>query len=82
MVVIRLARGGCKHNPKYRITVADQRRAATGKYIEVVGSYIPNPQGSEVSIKLDLDRVKDWVSKGAQPTSRVKSLMRKAEKSA
>ena len=43
MVVIRLARVGSKHDPKYRITVADSRKYVTGKFIEVLGSYIPTP---------------------------------------
>lgn len=79
MVVIRLSRGGSKHDPKYRVTVADQRRAATGKYIEILGSYNPSPRGQEKEIILDLDKVKSWISKGAQPTNRVKSLIKKAE---
>ena len=79
MVVIRLARKGSTHYPKYRVTVADQRYAATGKFIEVVGTYNPFPCGQEIEVNLKLDRIKDWVSKGAQPTKRVKSLIRKME---
>ncbi|MBC86913.1 MAG: 30S ribosomal protein S16 [Bdellovibrionaceae bacterium] len=79
MVVIRLARFGSKHRPKYRVTVADQRRAATGKYIEIVGNFNPSPQGQEKEIILDLDRVNSWIAKGAQPTQRVKSIIKKAQ---
>jgi len=82
MVVIRLARGGCKHRPKYRITVADQRRSATGRYIEVIGSFNPMAQENETSIVLDMEKAKAWMGKGAQPTNRVKSLMKKYEAAA
>lgn len=82
MVVIRLARAGCKHNPKYRITVADKKCAATGRFIEVIGNFNPSPRGQEKEIVLDLERAKYWISKGAQPTLRVKSIMRKAESGA
>ena len=79
MVVIRLARGGSKHDPKYRVTVADQRRAATGKYIEILGTYNPTASGQAKELELNLDKVKEWVAKGAQPSKRVQSLIRKAE---
>lgn len=80
MVVIRLARFGKRNAPKYRITVADRRRAHTGKYLEVVGSFNPHPGGNEKKIVLDLPKTKDWIAKGAQPTERVKSIIRMAEK--
>lgn len=79
MVVIRLARLGAKKRPKYRVTVADSRYFRNGRFIEVVGHYNPNPRGQEQEITLDLDKVKDWVSKGAQPTDRVKTLIKKME---
>ena len=78
MVVIRLARFGATHRPKYRITVADQRRHATGKYIEVIGSYNPRPEGKDKELVLDMEKAQDWIKKGAQPTRRVKSLLKKA----
>ena len=81
MVVIRLARRGAKHKPKYRITVADSRRWAKGRYIEVIGQFNPSPQGSEKELSIDLDKVNEWVQKGAQPSRRVKSLMKKAQSS-
>jgi small subunit ribosomal protein S16 len=76
MVVIRLARYGKKHYPVYRVTVADQRKAATGKFIEVVGHYNPTPRGKEERIRLDLEKIDFWIKKGAQPSDRVKSLLR------
>lgn len=82
MVVIRLARLGAKKRPKYRVTVADSRFFRNGRFIEVVGHYNPNPRGQEKEITLDLDKVKDWVSKGAQPTDRVKTLIKKMEANA
>ncbi len=78
MVVIRLARGGAKHDPKYRITVADQRREARGKFIEIIGSYDPMARGKTPKLTLDLEKANEWIKKGAQPTGRVKSLMKQA----
>lgn len=82
MVVIRLARLGAKKRPKYRVTVADSRYFRNGRFIEVVGTYNPNPRGQEQEIILDLQKVKEWVQKGAQPSDRVKSIIKKAEASA
>lgn len=79
MVVIRLARRGAKHQPKYRITVADSRRSATGKYIEVLGTYNPCPSGQEKKIDMDLEKANQWIQKGAQPSERVKKLMKMAQ---
>ena len=78
-VVIRLARFGTKHAPKYRITVADSRRYVTGKFIEVLGSYIPTPRGKDIKVKLDLDKYNEWVKKGAQPSMRVKHVVKLAQ---
>lgn len=82
MVVIRLARFGTTNAPKYRVTVADQRFWRDGRYLEVIGSYIPNPSGKEKELELDLGKAKAWIAKGAQPTDRVRTLIRMAEKSA
>ncbi|PIT98652.1 MAG: 30S ribosomal protein S16 [Bdellovibrionales bacterium CG10_big_fil_rev_8_21_14_0_10_45_34] len=78
MVVIRLSRWGSTHRPKYRITVADSRRWRDGRYLEVVGQFIPNPKGQEKELVMKLDRVNDWISKGAQPSDTVRSLVKKA----
>lgn len=80
MVVIRLARFGKKHYPVYRVTVADQKFAATGRFLEIVGEFNPSPRGQEKGLRLDMDKITSWIQKGAQPTDRVKSLMRKFEK--
>lgn len=79
MVVIRLARFGKKHSPRYRVTVADHRRWLNGKCIEVIGHYNPNPQGQEKGFEVDMEKVNAWIAKGAQPSDRVKSLLRKAQ---
>ena len=79
MVVIRLARGGRTHYPVYRVTVADKKYAATGRYLEVVGQFNPSPRGKEKGISLDMERINHWISKGAQPSDRVRSLIRKFE---
>lgn len=78
-VVIRLARTGAKHAPKFRITVADSRRYVTGKFLEVLGVYIPTPQGKDVKVKMNLDKYNEWVAKGAQPTDRVKHVVKLAQ---
>jgi len=79
MVVIRLARTGTKHTPKYRITVADSRRYVTGKYLEVLGYYIPTPKGQDKKVVVNLDKYNAWVAKGAQPTDRVKHVVKLAQ---
>lgn len=77
-VVIRLARSGSHNCPKYRITVADSRFAAKKKFIEIIGYYNPNPRGQEKGLQIDLERAKNWIGKGAQPSPRVKKLMNQA----
>ena len=71
-VRIRLSRGGAKKRPFYRIVVADSRRARDGKFIDQVGTYNPMlPKDSSERVKIDLDKTKEWISKGAQPSDRV-----------
>jgi small subunit ribosomal protein S16 len=79
VVVIRLNRGGSKKRPKYRITVADSRSWLGGKFLEVIGNFNPHPRGQEKKIVMDLEKANEWIKKGAQPTSRVKSLMKMLE---
>ena len=71
---IRLARVGSKKNPIYRVVVADSRSPRDGRFIEIVGRY--NPQTEPSLIELDEAKVKDWISKGAQPTDSVRRLMK------
>lgn len=81
MVVIRLARTGSKHTPKYRITVADSRRYVTGKYLEVLGYYIPTPKGQDKKVVVDMEKYNAWVAKGAQATDRVKHVVKLSQSS-
>ncbi len=78
MVTIRLARGGAKKRPYYKIIVADRRRATNGKFIEHVGFYNPLATAKEEKIRVDNERVQYWLSKGAQPTERVAALLKQA----
>ena len=73
-VKIRLTRVGSKKNPIYRVVVADSRSPRDGKFIEIVGRY--NPQTQPSTIEIDEAKVKDWISKGAQPTDSVRRLMK------
>jgi small subunit ribosomal protein S16 len=71
---IRLARVGSKKNPVYRVVVADSRSPRDGKFIEIVGRY--NPQTDPSTIELDEAKLKDWISKGAQPSESVQRLLK------
>ena len=79
-VRIRLRRVGTKNVPAYRIVVADGRSPRDGRFIENIGTY--NPQKAENNFRVDLERAKYWVSKGAQPSNTVRSLLKKAERAA
>ncbi|MBT6032925.1 MAG: 30S ribosomal protein S16 [Kordiimonadaceae bacterium] len=71
-VKIRLARGGAKKRPYYRVVVADGRAPRDGKYIEKVGTHNPLlPKDHEDRIKLDVERIQYWLGQGAQPSDRV-----------
>ena len=75
MVVIRLARGGAKKRPFYHVVVADKARARNGRFIENVGFYNPIAAGKEVKLKLEIERIQEWIKKGAQASDRVKHLI-------
>ena len=77
MVKIRLKRMGAHKRPCYRVVVADSRCARDGKFIEEIGFFDPIADPEE--IRIDGDKAKDWMAKGAQPTERVRSLMKKTE---
>lgn len=71
-VAIRLARGGSKKRPYYRVVVADSRNSRDGRFIEKVGTYNPLlAKDSPERVKLDHDRISHWLSVGAQPSDRV-----------
>ena len=75
MVKIRLKRIGAKKAPVYRVVVADSRYPRNGRFIEEIGYYDPMKEPAE--IKIDGDKAKDWISKGAQPTDTVRALLKK-----
>ncbi len=79
-VRIRMKRVGTKNTPVYRIVVADSRSPRDGKFIEELGTY--QPLKKDTNFVLDLERVKYWVSKGAQPSDTVASFIRKASRAA
>jgi small subunit ribosomal protein S16 len=66
---------GAKKNPFYRLVVADSRYPRDGRFLEEIGYYNPCTNPSEV--KIDADRAKDWLKKGAQPTDTVRALLKK-----
>jgi small subunit ribosomal protein S16 len=73
-VRLRLTRVGGKKDPIWRVVVADQRSPRDGRFIETVGQY--NPQTQPSTIVLKEDRIREWLSKGAQPTAQVRKLLR------
>ncbi len=76
MVTIRLSRGGAKKRPFYHIVVTDSRNRRDGRYLERVGFFNPVATGQEVRLKIDTDRIKHWVSNGAQTSERVARLLK------
>jgi small subunit ribosomal protein S16 len=73
-VRLRLTRIGSRKNPVWRVVVADQRAKRDGRVIEIVGHY--NAQTNPSTIVLDEDRIRDWLSRGAQPSDSVRKLLR------
>jgi len=76
LVKIRLSRLGARKRPFYRIVIADSRTRRNGPFIEIIGTYDPLKEPSEV--KLDGEKVKYWLQRGAQPTVIVKKLIQRA----
>ncbi len=75
-VKIRLRRMGAKKAPFYRIVVADSRFPRDGRFIEEIGYY--NPTEEPPVLKVDAEKVQQWISNGAQPTDTVKALLKKS----
>ena len=76
---IRLARGGSKKRPFYRIVAADSRMPRDGRFIEKLGTYNPLlPKDSEDRVKMDVEKIEAWIAKGAQPTERVTRMLEAA----
>ncbi|MBO5476449.1 MAG: 30S ribosomal protein S16 [Clostridia bacterium] len=76
MVKIRLRRDGAKKAPYYTIVVADSRYPADGRFIEKVGTY--NPMTEPAELKIDTEKVAEWIKKGAKPTDTAAALIKKA----
>ena len=81
MLKIRLARGGAKKRPYYHIVVADSHAPRDGKFIEKVGSYNPMlpKDGAQPRVALKVERIAEWLGKGAQPTDRVARFLSQDE---
>ncbi len=73
MLKIRLRRTGARHQPSYRVVVADSRAAREGAFIDYLGHY--NPRTDPPTISIDQEKVKKWIGVGAQPTDSVKQLL-------
>ena len=74
-VRIRLARGGAKHRPVHKIVVADKRCRRDGRFIEELGFYNPLlPKDSKDALRVDVEKAKAWLAKGAEPTERIQKL--------
>jgi small subunit ribosomal protein S16 len=82
MVTIRLARGGANKRPFYSIVVSDQRRQPKGRFIERIGFFNPMATEAEEKVRLDTGRVDYWISKGAQPSDRVASILKQVRREA
>jgi len=74
-VAIRLRREGALNRPYFKVVVADKRSPRDGKFIEIVGTYDPKKSGMNSTLKLE--RIEYWISKGAQPSDTVRSLIKK-----
>src|SRR5260370_16709806 len=74
-VAIRLRREGALNRPYFKVVVTDKRSPRDGKFIEIVGTYDPKKPGLNSTLKLD--RIEHWISKGAQPSDTVRSLIKK-----
>src|ERR1700740_1132891 len=77
-VAIRLRREGALNRPYFKVVVADKRSPRDGKFIEIVGTYDPKKPDHNSTLKLD--RIDHWISKGAQPSDTVRSLIKKTRK--
>ena len=76
-VAIRLRREGALNRPYFKVVVTDKRSPRDGKFIEIVGTYDPKKAGQNSTLKLD--RIEHWISKGAQPSDTVRSLIKKTK---
>ena len=82
MVTIRLSRAGAKKRPFYHLVVTDSRNKRDGRYIERLGFFNPIGKETEENLRIDLERVDYWIGQGAQPSDRVKTLLKTHRKAA
>jgi small subunit ribosomal protein S16 len=75
---IRLRRIGRKKVPLYRIVVADQEAPRDGRFIEIIGTYDPRAQTAADKVKVDAEKARQWIAKGATPSDTVQSLLKQA----
>jgi len=80
MLSIRLRRAGSTKKPHYRVVVADSRSWRDGRFVEILGHY--DPRREPPVVKIDADRAAYWISKGAQPSDTVRSLLKRQKKAA
>ncbi len=73
MLKIRLRRMGSKQDAFYRVVVSDSRSTPSGRFVDVLGTY--DPGTDPASVKIDVDRAKEWIRKGAHPSDTVRSLL-------
>ena len=79
-IKIRLARGGSKKRPFYRIVAADSRMPRDGRFIEKLGTYNPLlPKDNENRVSMNVDRIKHWIGLGAQLTDRIQRMLEASE---
>ena len=77
MVAMRLTRMGSKKRPSYRIVVIEKKRAQNGRFLEILGQY--TPLANPAHVEVNKDRARYWLSKGAQPSNTVRSILHKRE---
>ena len=82
MVVIRLSRAGAKKRPFYNLVVTDSRKRRDGGYIERIGYFNPVARGQEVRLHLEVEKLTQWQSTGAQLSDRVQALVKEYKKKA
>jgi small subunit ribosomal protein S16 len=80
MVSIRLSRAGAKKRPFYHLVVTDSRNGRDGRYIERLGFFDPVGKDDQENLRIDLERIDYWIGQGAQPSDRVKTLIKTKRK--
>ncbi len=80
MVSIRLSRAGAKKRPFYHLVVTDSRNGRDGRYIERLGFFNPVGKDDQENLRIDLERIDYWIGQGAQPSDRVKTLIKTKRK--